>query len=54
MREIEVVQVLRVSWIQQYHRDEKGRWREGKDVPPVHHRLCSHYDTDARYGIKRG
>ncbi|WAZ19077.1 IS1182 family transposase [Streptomyces cinnabarinus] len=55
LREIEAVQVLRVSWIQQYHRDEKGvHWREGKDLPPVHHRLCSPYDTDARYGIKRG
>jgi len=53
--EIEAVQVLRKAWIQQYHRDEKGvRWREGKDLPPVHHRLCSPYDTDARYGIKRG
>ncbi|MET7593417.1 transposase, partial [Streptomyces sp. NPDC005444] len=55
LREIEAVQVLRVSWVQQYHRDERGvRWREGKDLPPVHHRLCSPYDTDARYGIKRG
>lgn len=32
----------------------EGAWREGKDLPPVHHRLCSPYDTDARYGIKRG
>ncbi|WP_405684647.1 transposase [Streptomyces sp. NBC_00057] len=55
LREIEAVQVLRVSWVQQYHRDERGvRRREGKDLPPVHHRLCSPYDTDARYGIKRG
>lgn len=54
LREIEAVQALRVSWVQQYHRDERGAWREGKDLPPVHHRLCSPYDTDARYGIKRG
>ncbi|MGW3691983.1 IS1182 family transposase [Streptomyces sp. NPDC005125] len=55
LREIDAVQVLRVSWVQQYHRDEKGvRWWEGKDLPPVHHWLCSPYDTDARYGIKRG
>lgn len=55
LRKIEAVQVLRNAWIQQYHRDEKGvRWREGKDLPPVHHRLCSPSDTDARYGIKRG
>ncbi|WP_051879171.1 transposase [Streptomyces sp. NRRL B-24720] len=53
--EIEAVQVLQNAWVQQYHRDEKGvRWREGKGLPPVHHRLCSPYDTDARYGIKRG
>lgn len=55
LREIEAVQVLWKAWIQQYHRDEKGvRWREGKDLPPVHHRLCSPYDTHAHWGIKRG
>lgn len=55
LREVEAVQVLRISWVQQYHRDERGvRWRESKDLPPVHHRLCSPYDTGARYGIKRG
>lgn len=53
--EIEAVQVLRVSWVQQYHRDERGvRRREGKNLPPVHHRSCSPYDTDARYRITHG
>lgn len=47
--------MLRNAWVQQYHRDEKGvRRREGKALPPVHHRLCSPYDTDTRYGIRRG
>jgi hypothetical protein len=30
------------------------RWREGKDLPPGRSRLSSPYDTDARYGTKRG
>ncbi|MFD8780651.1 IS1182 family transposase [Streptomyces sp. NPDC059916] len=55
LREIEAVQVLRIAWVQQYHRDEKGvRWREGKDLPPGRLRLSSPYDTDARYSVKRG
>lgn len=54
LREIETVQDLRVSWIQQYHRDEKGvRRREGKDLPPVHHRLCSPYTASAAISSRR-
>jgi transposase len=35
LRAIPAVQTLRVAWIQQYHRDDKGvRWREGNDLPP--------------------
>lgn len=29
-------------------------WREDKDLPPSRERLCTPYDTDARYGTKRG
>ncbi|WP_406473341.1 IS1182 family transposase [Streptomyces sp. NBC_01615] len=55
LREIEAVQVLRIAWVQQYHRDEEGvRWREGKDLPPGRLRLSSPYDTDTRYSVKRG
>jgi transposase len=49
------VQVLRRAWDEQYHRDgTEVRWREGKDLPPGQQRLASPYDTDARYGSKRG
>lgn len=55
LREIPAVQVLALAWQQQYHRDgEEVRWREGKDLPPSRDRLASPYDTDARYGLKRG
>ena len=55
LQEIPAVQVLRRAWAEQYHRDGEGvRWREGKDLPPGRSRLSSPYDTDARYGTKRG
>ncbi|TDT98193.1 transposase [Streptomyces sp. 846.5] len=55
LRQVHAVQVLRVAWIQQYHRDNQGvRWREGKDLPPGRQRLASPYDLDARYSVKRG
>jgi transposase len=55
LRRIPAVDTLRLAWIQQYHRDEKGvRWREGKDLPPGKIRLATPYDVDARYGEKRG
>jgi hypothetical protein len=60
LREIHAVEVLRVAWVQQYHRtvtDAAGTevtWRENKDLPPGRLRLASPYDVDARYGVKRG
>ncbi|WP_234334564.1 transposase [Streptomyces sp. NRRL B-1347] len=55
LREMHAVQVLRLVWVQQYYRDETGLcWRTGKERPPAHLVVCSPYDPDARYGIKRG
>ncbi|MEO3892753.1 MULTISPECIES: IS1182 family transposase [unclassified Nonomuraea] len=55
LRQLPAVQTLRIAWIQQYHREEKGvRWREGRDLPPARRRLSSPYDPDAHYGLKRG
>ncbi|WP_456340791.1 IS1182 family transposase, partial [Streptomyces mirabilis] len=55
LREVPAVRVMRQAWAEQYHRDGQGvRWREGKDLPPGRDRLSSPYDTDARYGVKRG
>jgi Transposase DDE domain len=46
-------------WVQQYTRDERGRgviWRDADThgLPPGRTMLISPYDTDARYGEKRG
>ncbi|MEV6869095.1 IS1182 family transposase [Streptosporangium subroseum] len=55
LQQIPAVQILRVAWVQQYHRDDKGvRWREAGDLPPGRARLSSPYDPDAHYGVKRG
>jgi transposase len=60
LREVPAVDVLRLTWVQQYHRAENAdggmevAWREEKDLPPGRRRLASPYDVDARYGIKRG
>ncbi|MCW2639032.1 MAG: transposase family protein [Dactylosporangium sp.] len=59
LREIPAVVVLRTVWIKQYHRTvndggQEVAWREDKDLPPSRQRICSPYDTDARYATKRG
>ncbi|MET8763572.1 hypothetical protein [Lentzea sp. NPDC004782] len=59
LREIPAVTVLRAVWLTQCHRAITGgrlevAWREEKDLPPSRERLCTPYDTDARYGTKRG
>ncbi|MBT2235826.1 IS1182 family transposase [Nonomuraea sp. NEAU-A123] len=55
LRQLPAVQVLRLAWIQQFHRDHQGvRLRQADDLPPGHLRLASPYDVEARYGLKRG
>jgi hypothetical protein len=59
LREVPAVAVLRRVWITQYHRTitdgtQEVTWREDKDLPPSRERICSRYDTDARYATKRG
>ncbi|MEU5847914.1 IS1182 family transposase [Saccharopolyspora shandongensis] len=59
LREIPAVVILRTVWIKQYHRTithdrQEVAWREEKDLPPSRERICSPYDTDARYATKRG
>jgi transposase len=58
LRDLPAVQVLRRILIQQYYRDgEKVIRREDSPdtgLPPGRDRLVSPYDTDARYGEKRG
>jgi len=59
LREIPAVVTLRTVWLRQYHRTvtddgQEVAWREEKDLPPSRDRVCSPYDTDARYATKRG
>jgi hypothetical protein len=55
LRQVEAVQTLRVVWVQQYYRDQQGlRWRDKNELPPGALAIGSPYDTQARYGIKRG
>jgi len=55
LRQVPSVQTLRAVWIQQYYRDGQGlRWRGKGELPPAALAIDSPYDTDARYGIKRG
>jgi hypothetical protein len=59
LREIPAVAVLRTVWIRQYHRTvidgrQEVAWRKDNDLPPSGERICSPYDTDARYATKRG
>jgi transposase len=59
LQEIPAVVTLRTVWLKQYHRTlthgrQEVAWREDKDLPPSRQRICSPYDTDARYATKRG
>ena len=64
LREIPAVQVLRTVLIQSFTRtvDEGGRevirrrdpGAGGDGIPPAHIKISSAYDTDARWGAKRG
>jgi transposase len=59
LRQIPAVGILRQVWIQQYTRDQHSGeviWRDADThgLPPGRAMLASPYDTDARYGEKRG
>lgn len=54
LREIEAVQTLRAIWAQQDQQDhEATRLRGCVELPPAADLLCSPYEHDARYSIKR-
>jgi transposase len=55
LRQVPAVQTLRMTWLQQYYRDQQGlRWRGKADQPPGALAIGSPYDPQARYGFKRG
>ena len=53
---LEEVQVLRATWIQQFHRDGgQVRWRDKQTgLPPGKLMILNPYDIHARPGSKRG
>ncbi len=54
LREIPIVENLRITWIHQYWIDNgQLHWRSHKDLAPAGNRSNSPYDTEARYGNKR-
>ena len=54
LREIPVIETLRITWIQQYWiNNGQLNWRSHKDLPPSGLRSNSPYDPFARYGNKR-
>lgn len=54
LREIPAIETLRQVWIQIFY-EENGQlhWRLAGNIPPVAKSICSPFDTQARYNIKR-
>lgn len=54
LREIPAIETLRQVWIQNfYEEDSQLRWRLAGNIPPAAKSICSPFDTQARYNIKR-
>jgi transposase len=56
LADLEAVQVLRATWIQQFYlHDGQVRWRDKQTgLPPGKLLILNPYDLDARPGVKRG
>ena len=53
-RHIPAVETLRRVWLQNFYGDEGGvRWRRAGNIPPAARMICSPFDTQARYSVKR-
>ena len=54
LRHIPVVDILRRVWVQNFYLDDQGvQWRRAGNLPPAAEALCSPFDVEARYSIKR-
>ncbi len=54
LREIPAIETLRQVWIQNFYEEESQLcWRVSGNIPPAALSICSPYDTEARYNIKR-
>ena len=54
LRQIPAVQTLRQIWLQNYYQtDGVVHWRRAGNLPPSGKAICSPFDTQARFNIKR-
>ncbi|MEW5985070.1 MAG: IS1182 family transposase [Chloroflexota bacterium] len=54
LREIPAVETLRQVWVQNFYEDQAVlHWRHAGNIPPAAKAICSPFDTQARYSIKR-
>jgi transposase len=54
LRHVPTVDTLRRVWVQNFSKDESGvSWRRAGNIPPAAEAICSPFDVDARYCIKR-
>lgn len=54
LRQIPAVETLRQVWLQNFYLDNgTAHWRHAGNIPPAAKAICSPFDTEARYNIKR-
>lgn len=54
VRQIPAVELLRRIWVQNFYQEEGVlRWRRAQNIPPAAQAICSPFDAEARYSIKR-
>ena len=54
LRHIPAVDMLRRVWVQNFYKDDSGiSWRRAGNIPPAAEAICSPFDGEARYCIKR-
>lgn len=54
LQDLDVIDILRRVWIQQYHaREHEAPWRADQELPPSALLIVSPYDVEARYSRKK-
>jgi transposase len=54
LRNIPAVELLRRIWVQNFYQDAGVlRWRRAHNIPPASLAICSPFEAEARYSIKR-
>lgn len=54
LRHVPAVETLRHVWVQNFYTDDSGvSWRRAGNIPPAAEAICSPFDVEARYSIKR-